>query len=308
MKKWISLLVIAIVVIALSVGGILGAREFYFKEKESDDDMKTAENGDNVKIHYTGMLKDERVYNGWRVFDTSYEKIPEIKDPKFTMTYNSERERGDPFNFTLGQGDVIEGWDENVKGMEEGESRVFEVPPEKGYGKKSDELIFEVNKTETVAVYQTIDRETFQNDYGQPATNMVVEDKFWGWEKVVISVEQDTVQVRNDPDVGDVYNAYSEEGWTSEVLSIDSNANGGEGLIEVQHELNKPTVVDSERLGDHEQRFEGIPNLKQRNGQTANGEGIAMNDEGKIVIDFNDEVTGTTLVFRVEVVSIVKGE
>ncbi len=303
MKRWISILIIVIIVTGLSAGGIFGAREFYFKEEE--EDVKVAEDGDNVKIHYTGLLKDERVYDSWRIFDTSYYNIPKIENPEYTLTYDHGRERGEPFNFTVGEG-VIEGWSENVKGMSEGESRVFEVPPEKGYGEKSEDLIFEMNRTEEVPVYEDMKKDVFQEKYGRPGMNMVVEDRFWGWDKVVISVGQERVKMRNEPEVGERYRAYSEEGWTSEIVSIDSNADEGQGVIEVEHNLDKPTVIDAERISKHKEKFAKVPTLRQEAGQSPKGEGIAMMDGDEIILDFNDEVNGTTLVFRVEIVSIDK--
>ncbi len=300
MKRWISILIIAIIVIGTSVGGILGAREFYFKEET--EETTTAEEGDQVSIHYIGWLEDERVYDGRRIFDTSYENIPNVKNPKHTLTY-SERERGKPFNFTLGEG-VIEGWNENVKGMEEGETKQFAVPPEKGYGPSSDELKINMSKTETVPVYEEIDSEKFQQKYGQPGLNMIIEDDFWGWDKTVVSITQESVKVRNDPNVGEVYHAYSDEGWNSKVVSIDTNANDGKGTIEIEHTITEPIVVSSGELAQHDDRFDGIGDLKRQLGQSSRGEGIVYSQGDQIYIDFNDEVTGKTLIFQVEIVKI----
>ncbi len=305
MKRWISILLIVIVVTAVSAGGILGARHFHFRDDA--EEREVAEDGDAVRIHYTGLLRDDRVYDGWRIFDTSYHDIPRIRDPKFTLTYDAERERGEPFEFTLGEG-VIEGWNENVRGMEEGQSRTFEVPPEKGYGEKSEELIFELDKVETVPVYEKINREKFETIYGEPRTNMVVEDTFWEWEKVVISMGTGFVEVRNDPDLGETYGAYREDGWRSEVKSIDSTAAGGEGIIEVEHQISRPLTVDSEILSSYKEEFAEVPNLKQQEGQSPDGDGLVIRDGDTIIIDFNDEVKGTTLLFRVEVISIEKEE
>ena len=69
----------------------------------------SAETGQQVSVHYEGKLTDGTV------FDAS-------------------RPRGTPFTFTLGQGQVIQGWDEGVKGMKVGEVRTLIIPPELGYG------------------------------------------------------------------------------------------------------------------------------------------------------------------------------
>lgn len=95
-----------------------------------------AEPGKLVAVHYTGWLYSDG-----------------IKGTKF----DSSRDRGEPFVFTLGAGDVILGWDEGVAGMKAGGKRTLIIPPAAGYGERgagSDippgaTLIFEV---ELVAV------------------------------------------------------------------------------------------------------------------------------------------------------------
>ena len=73
----------------------------------------TAAAGSAVSVHYTGWL-----YN----------------DGKKGAKFDSSKDRGDPFEFDLGAGNVIRGWDEGVQGMKEGGTRVLVIPPELGYG------------------------------------------------------------------------------------------------------------------------------------------------------------------------------
>jgi FKBP-type peptidyl-prolyl cis-trans isomerase len=68
-----------------------------------------AKNGDLVTVHYTGWLTD-----GTK-FDSSVDK-------------------GQPYQFTLGAGKVIPGWDEGVAGMKVGGKRKLTIPPDMGYG------------------------------------------------------------------------------------------------------------------------------------------------------------------------------
>jgi len=72
-----------------------------------------AKAGQHVSVHYTGWL-----YNNG------------VKGAKF----DSSKDRNDPFEFQLGAGHVIRGWDEGVQGMQEGGTRVLVIPPALGYG------------------------------------------------------------------------------------------------------------------------------------------------------------------------------
>ncbi len=77
---------------------------------------REAEPGFNVTVHYTGWLYDP--------------SKPDGKGQKF----DSSVDRGDPFIFFLGGGQVIQGWDEGVAGMKVGGKRTLIIPPEMGYG------------------------------------------------------------------------------------------------------------------------------------------------------------------------------
>ncbi|HSK46668.1 MAG TPA: FKBP-type peptidyl-prolyl cis-trans isomerase [Coriobacteriia bacterium] len=68
-----------------------------------------AKDGDTVSVDYTGWL-------------TNGEK------------FDSSKDAGQPFSFTIGAGEVISGWDEGVAGMKVGGVRKLTVPPDMGYG------------------------------------------------------------------------------------------------------------------------------------------------------------------------------
>jgi FKBP-type peptidyl-prolyl cis-trans isomerase FkpA len=75
-----------------------------------------ATSGSDVSVHYTGWLYDENA--------------PQQRGMKF----DSSVDRGTPFTFLLGAGQVIRGWDEGVAGMKVGGKRMLKIPADLGYG------------------------------------------------------------------------------------------------------------------------------------------------------------------------------
>jgi FKBP-type peptidyl-prolyl cis-trans isomerase FkpA len=71
--------------------------------------------GQRVSVHYTGWLD---------------------AGGKAGAKFDSSKDRGQPFMFALGRGEVIRGWDEGVSGMKVGGKRKLTIPPDLGYGSR----------------------------------------------------------------------------------------------------------------------------------------------------------------------------
>ncbi|WP_136797909.1 FKBP-type peptidyl-prolyl cis-trans isomerase [Desulfosediminicola ganghwensis] len=84
--------------------------------------MSQPKSGDTVTVHYTGKFDDGTI------FDSSYD--------------------GDPIVFTIGDNDLIEGFEEGVLDMQVGDKKTVILPPEKAYGDRTDELVIEFPITE----------------------------------------------------------------------------------------------------------------------------------------------------------------
>ena len=85
--------------------------------------------GQQVTVHYTGWLYEA----------TSADH----KGRKF----DSSRDRNEPFDFRLGAGEVIRGWDEGVAGMKVGGQRMLTIPPDMGYGARGAGGVIPPNAT-----------------------------------------------------------------------------------------------------------------------------------------------------------------
>jgi FKBP-type peptidyl-prolyl cis-trans isomerase FkpA len=85
-----------------------------------------AKAGDGVTVHYTGWL-----YEGG----------------KAGRKFDSSKDRNEPFQFSLGAGMVIRGWDEGVQGMKVGGTRRLVIPPQLGYGARGAGGVIPPNAT-----------------------------------------------------------------------------------------------------------------------------------------------------------------
>ena len=82
--------------------------------------------GSQVKVHYTGWL---------------------FQNGQAGAKFDSSVDRGEPFSFALGAGQVIRGWDQGVAGMRVGGKRRLTIPPEMGYGARGAGGVIPPNAT-----------------------------------------------------------------------------------------------------------------------------------------------------------------
>jgi len=87
--------------------------------------MAQAKNGDTVKVHYTGKLEDGSI------FDSSIDR--------------------NPLEFTIGESQVIPGFEQAVVGMDLNETETVKIPEDKAYGPHREELVAEVDRSQLPA-------------------------------------------------------------------------------------------------------------------------------------------------------------
>lgn len=120
--------------------------------------MPKVKDGDTVKVHYTGKLTEDGT-----VFDSSRER--------------------EPLEFTLGEGQLIPGFEEAVIGMKEGEDTTIELSSKDAYGERREDLELEVSKDDlpdNIEPEEGMQLQMQQQENGQaiPVQITAVEDEF----------------------------------------------------------------------------------------------------------------------------------
>ena len=94
--------------------------------QQAPEGAATAQAGSPVAVHYTGWLQE---------------------DGQKGRKFDSSLDRGQPFRFVPGMGQVIAGWDEGIVGMKVGEKRTLIIPPKLGYGERGAGAVIPPNAT-----------------------------------------------------------------------------------------------------------------------------------------------------------------
>ncbi len=245
----------------------------------------TVQDGDRVEVDYIGFLA-----NG-KVFDTSMQEVAE-DDANYPKSVSFEkRTTYGPLTVEVGAVPpaVIQGFEEGIVGMREGETRLVEIPQDKGYG-PSDPEKFEVRPLlDELPQFETLEVVDFETRFEAiPSAGLVVTDPVWGWSVMVTSLSANFVTIMHIPETGMTVTAFG--AWPAIVESVDSSANGGQGLVSVRHLLDE-THIGNVGGEDEEGAFR-VVSVNQ--------------GAGTYTVDYNREVVGQTLFFEITVLRITR--
>jgi FKBP-type peptidyl-prolyl cis-trans isomerase 2 len=307
-RPWLVIVLIVVVIIA----GAAAAGYVYYRDRPAGPpNVRTVAVGDNVTVNYIGIFGSGPQQG--RVFDTSFYSVATdgASWPK-ALEYTP---RGEAANYTplpvhvgpttpsggysLGGKSyigVVTGFWQGLLGLAGNTTRSVTVPANLGYGPTNPACVATYPLVEQFPVVETLTRSGFSTQFPGITPNLGSSflDPNYRWTVLVLSSNASSVTLENLAQVGDTA---SPAGWPVEVTAVTSTPNGT-GLITVTNEL------DPSQAGlilGHD--FAGTG----RCSSSAGGKFIvtAVNvGAGTYTADFNSEVTGQTLIFRVTVVDI----
>lgn len=273
---WVLLIALIIAVVV-----VLGAYYAYFTPGATPTTIFAGQ-GDSIHIDYVGTFQETGL-----VFDTSNESVARdnASYPKaFSFTWHSS---WTPLSFTVGDGSVIKGFDNGVRGLAQGQSTTISVPPALGYGAADPSKIFVHKLLESVPVRATMNESAFAAYYrASPVSGSQVLDPIYNWPVLVEDVNG-IVTITNSPVPGQTVHPYRL--WTGTVTSVDDTAANGTGEIWIQNALDASRV---DIVG----------------GTAPNGLQFYLSAvdavAGTYTVNFNRQVVGRTLVFQITVVQL----
>jgi FKBP-type peptidyl-prolyl cis-trans isomerase 2 len=245
--------------------------------------------GDTVTVDYVGSFEDGLI------FDTSLASVAADNASRPKAFSFSWRPSWSSLTFQIGKQppQVIRGFELGVQGLAQGEQTTVSVPSDLGYGSADPAKIQTKHLLESVPVRVSMNASEFRSTYGTDAVSgTAVRDPVWGW-PATVDVAGSFITVTNSPVPGTVVRPY--DGWDATVVSIDDGANGGKGVISVQHHLS-PQQVD--RVG-----YAKVTSGRREVVFVVTAVDV---DAGTFTLNFNDPTRGRPLIFQITMVHIAR--
>jgi FKBP-type peptidyl-prolyl cis-trans isomerase 2 len=264
---------------------------------QKTENKKTVKIGDNVSVDYTGSIDGSIVV-------TSIENVAKENN------LSSNNRKYGPITFTVGSGKVIKGFDEGILGMSIGESRTLTIPPERGFGQRSPDLvkviptIQNISKTETLPRVVNVSMTQFVPIFGKNHTaGDIVEIPDSNISATIENMTISSVLLSYNLVTGDLV---SQQPWNETVIKID------ESNITTQIDVKKNDTVrlpdtawSSTVMNVDEENITLMHNrIEDTNMMTSVGYAKVHFNDTYITIDFNNELAGQTFVYNVTVRSI----
>jgi FKBP-type peptidyl-prolyl cis-trans isomerase 2 len=190
-------------------------------------ELKVVSGGETVYFNYTGFLT-----NG-TVFDSTYEEVGTDGRVRKAAEWQA-KSIYDPQPFRIGSHEAIRGFEEGVLGMRQGEYKTIYIPEELAYSIYQNVTI---NLTERIPMREQWDWSEFTRAFRQDAAmHLIVTHRQWNVTCEVVAIDNETeghpVTIELQPTIGQIISPY---GWDTRVVSVDSTADGGKGVIVLEN-------------------------------------------------------------------------
>jgi FKBP-type peptidyl-prolyl cis-trans isomerase 2 len=300
------LLVILVVIAIVGAGvGVWGAN--YLLHPKPQSAILTVQLGDNATVNYIGSFASGP--EAGRTFDTSIFSVYQNNVTYPKSLYFPATHSGNPANYTplpthigpsgqytignLSFGTTVTGFWQGLLGMAGNQTRYLVIPPDLGYGPLDPACTSTQPLAFTVPVYVNIPAGQFSSQFPgvTAASGTMFKDPTYGWTDLILSVNATTVVVNHLPTLGQM-TAYGN--WNISVTNLSSTTISVENLI---------------TPGNFGRILGTFTTPQTCSGQSQAHYLISSVNlgAGTYTINWNTEVTGQTLVFRVTVIDIFQG-
>jgi len=293
-SRWTGMTGPLLIAMLLVGTGLIGYSAYGYFTAARGTVPLTVQTGDQVLINYTGQ------YSNGLIFDTSMLQVASNnvtypKAPEFTWRGASNYK---PLNVTsVGNGQIIAGLVDGIIGMGANSTRTVVVPPSLGYGQLNNSSLVYLPVYQNITMIHTITSSQFTSKFGfTPATGYVFRDPFWGWNVTVLGLGNGTVTYEYEPLPGmtlfpytmNSTVVYGMKGWPVRVVSVNSAADNGSGLIEVRNEVSPSMAL-------------AVGGILQNGSKFVLW---SLNTNRTVTLDTGNPVAGRTLIFTVTVIFI----
>ncbi len=183
-----------------------------------------------------------------------------------------------PLVFTIGDKNILSGFQEEILGLREGDEKRFTLTYERAYGERDDNLVREFSRDINMTRYTYLDIDKFRNAFGKdPIMGEIVRIPTISWDFMVTDMDENKITLENILSEGDSIEL-RDLGWETTVLSVD------EEYIYLRH---NPSVGDYISSGTNP-RFAVITEVS----------------ENFFIADANFPLAGKTLIFDVKITSV----
>ncbi len=289
------------IVWTLIIGVVVIAALIFYLVKNPYGEPKIVANDTVVSVNYIGKLE-----NG-TLFDTS-----DVDAAKAAGIYNPQRDY-EPLTFTIGQGQMIKGFEQGVLGMRKGEKKTLTIKPEDAYGSYDNKNLEVVPRVDTINKSQQIDRNLnvtitdFKQVFNQdPNVSGEYSAPQSLWNYTVVNIIEDRVFLRIAAKAGQIIQN-PQLPWKSTIIGLDNDK------IYIMHLATIGQVIPTS-LGNATIDTFGdkilivLQPVKGSTIVTQFGQEVRVKDfnQTDVIIDMNHPLAGKTLKFDIEVVNITR--